>query len=156
MPNTGTITDKLPEIIDSTWGDVAQLLRAHFIDHGGELPDLNNDLDYSGSVSELIDSAVPLYDADLAELAYFHHNAAIAALTEQFGSADGDWPPGTFAAGLYCLIEAGVAKRWDDEAKDLWDDWTASLDTVDVRKFALQQLDAADVASETSSVEAEA
>ena len=156
MPDTVTLTDKLPEIIDSTWDDVAQLLRDHFIDHGGDLPDLHNDLDYSGSVSELIDSAVPIYNADLAELAYFHHDAAIAALTEQFGSADGDWPRGTFAAGLYSLIEAGVAKRWDDDAQELWDDWTAALDTATVRKFALQQLDAANEASETSSTDVEA
>ena len=119
MPNTAQLTDRLDEIIDSTWDDVTDLLKDYFVTHGGDLPCLHNDLDYSGDVAGLIDSAVPIYNAQLSELAYFHHDAAINSLVEQFGSADGDWPSGVFAAGLYCLIEQGVSRRWDEDGGPL-------------------------------------
>ncbi|NCW69600.1 MAG: hypothetical protein EBV86_13745 [Marivivens sp.] len=131
------LTDRLPEIIESAWQDVTDLLREYFVENGGDLPCLHNDLDYNGSVSEIIDSAVPIYTNQLNELAYFHHDAAIAKLVDTFGSADGDWPSGPFAAGLYSLIEEGINERWHADAEDLWDEFTESLDCVAVRKFAL-------------------
>ena len=139
MPNTAQLTDRLDEIIDSTWSDVTELLKEYFVANGGDLPCLSNDLDYDGGVADLIDYAVPIYSAQLKELAYFHHNAALSALVEQFGSADGDWPSGTFAAGLYCLIEQGVTQKWGEEAEDLWQEWLDELDTAIVRRFALEQ-----------------
>ena len=139
MPNTAQLTDRLDEIIGSTWDDVTELLKEYFVANGGDLPCLSNDLDYDGGVADLIDSAVPIYSAQLKELAYFHHNAALSALVEQFGSADGDWPSGTFAAGLYCLIEQGVTQKWGEEAEDLWQEWLDELDTAIVRRFALEQ-----------------
>ena len=139
MPNTAQLTDRLDEIIDSTWSDVTDLLKDYFIENGGDLPCLHNDLDYSGDVAGLIDSAVPIYNAELSELAYFHHDAALSALVDTFGSADGDWPSGAFAAGLYCLIEQGVSEKWHEEAEDLWQEWLDELDTATVRKCALAQ-----------------
>lgn len=140
QPNTAQLTDRLPEIIDSTWDEVVELLKEYFVIHGGDLPCLHNDLDYDGSISNLIDSAVPIYNAELSELAYFHHNDAIAALEEQFGSADGDWPSGTFAAGVYQLIDNGINVRWNEDAEDLWQEWLDEMDTPAVRKFALSQV----------------
>lgn len=137
MPNTAQLTDRLDEIIDSTWDDVVDLLKDYFVTHGGDLPCLHNDLDYSGDVAGLIDSAVPIYNAQLSELAYFHHDAALSALVDTFGSADGDWPSGAFAAGLYCLIEQGVHEKWHEEAEDLWQEWLDLLDDKAVRQFAL-------------------
>lgn len=137
MPTTVQLTDRLPEIIEAAWQDVTDLLREYFVENGGDFPCLQNDLDYSGSVSEIIDSAVPIYTSELNELAYFHHDAAIATLVETFGSADGDWPSGPFAAGLYSLIEEGINERWHADAEDLWEDCTESLDCAAVRKFAL-------------------
>lgn len=137
MSTTVQLTDNLPEIIDSTWDDVVELLKTYFVEHGGDLPCLHNDLDYSGAVAELIDSAVPIYTAELNELAYFHHDAAIAALVDTFGSADGDWPLGTFAAGLYQLIDNGINEKWHEQAEDLWQEWTDLLDDTAVRQFAL-------------------
>lgn len=139
MPNTATVTDRLPEIIDGVWDDLIQLMRDKFISDGGDLPDLYNDLDYSGDFTSLCDSAVPIYYSELNELAYFHHDAALTALTETYGSADGDWPMGPFAAGLYHLIEQGVSERYGQEAEDTWQEWTDALDSPAVRKFALAE-----------------
>ena len=149
MPNTAQLTDRLDEIIESTWDEVKELLKDYFIEHGGDLPCLHNDLDYSGDVAGLIDSAVPIYNAELSELAYFHHDAANSALVDTFGSADGDWPSGAFAAGLYCLIEQGVNEKWHEEAEDLWQEWLDELDTATIRKAALGQWTAAQPSTDT-------
>jgi hypothetical protein len=151
MPNTAQLTDRLDEIIESTWDDVVDLLKDYFVTHGGDLPCLHNDLDYSGDVAGLIDSAVPIYNAQLSELAYFHHDAALSALVDTFGSADGDWPSGAFAAGLYCLIEQGVGEKWDKEAEALWLEWLGELDTTTFRKAALAQWTAAQPSTDTES-----
>jgi hypothetical protein len=150
MPNTAQLTDRLDEIIDSTWNDVVDLLKDYFVTHGGDLPCLHNDLDYGGEVASLIDSAVPIYCADLNELAYFHHDAALSALVDTFGSADGDWPSGAFAAGLYCLIEQGVNEKWHEDAEDLWQEWLDELDTATIRKAALAQWTAAQSSPDTA------
>jgi len=156
MPNTAQLTDRLDEIIDSTWDDVVDLLKDYFVTHGGDLPCLHNDLDYSGEVASLIDSAVPIYNAELSELAYFHHDAAISALVDSFGSADGDWPNGAFAAGLYTLIEQGVNEKWHEEAEDLWQEWTDMLDDKTVRQFALSGWTAAQPSTEPATAPANA
>ena len=149
MPNTAQLTDRLDGIVESTWDEVKELLKDYFIEHGADLPCLHNDLDYSGDVALLIDSAVPIYNAELSELAYFHHEAALSALVDTFGSADGEWPSGAFAAGLYCLIEQGVSSRWDEEAEDLWQEWLDELDTATIRKAALGQWTAAQPSPDT-------
>lgn len=137
MPTTVQLTDRLPELIDSAWEQIVDLLRDYFVENGGDLPCLHHDLDYSGDVAQIIDSTIPIYCSQLNELAYFHHDAAIAALVDTYGSADGDWPLGTFAAGLYQLIENGINERWHADAEDLWQEWLDELDTAAVRKFAL-------------------
>ena len=142
MPNTVQLTDRLPEIIDSVWDDVVELLKQYFIEHDSSdsFPCLHNDLDYSGAVHELIDSAVPIYTSQLNELAYFHHDAAMSALSDQFGSIDGDWPSGPFAAGLYTLIEQGLAEKYDEDAEDLWESWMEELDSKEMRKLAIDRV----------------
>jgi len=153
---TATLTDRLPEIIDSVWDDLVELMRDKFIANGGDLPDLYNDLDYDGDFTSLCDSAVPIYTYQLDELAYFHHAAALAALTDTYGSIDGAWPMGPFAAGLYLLIEQGVAERYEQEAADLWEQWHNDLQDLaaercqDAATLAGQDEDPADYVSLTT------
>lgn len=141
MSDTVQLTDRLPEIIDSVWDDVVELLKQYFIEHNSSdsFPCLHNDLDHSGAVRELIDSAIPIYTAQLSELAYFHHDAAISALSYQYGVTNNDWPLGPFAAGLYCLIEQRLAELYDKDGEDLWESWTEELDTKEMRKLAIQR-----------------
>jgi hypothetical protein len=142
---TVQLTDRLPALIESAYEGVVDLLKEHFTE-GSEFPDLS-DLDYSGAVHELIDSTVPLYTNKLAELQYFHGDAAIQALIDTFGSIDGEWPMGPFAAGLYCLIEQGVSERYSDEAEDLWGEWADALDAPEFRRAAIVVVTAAAAAA---------
>jgi hypothetical protein len=123
VANTATITDTLPEIIDSAWSDIVEVLQRYFSDYPEEdCPDWS-DLDRDGSLHEIIDGSVPVYYVELDSLAYFHHREALAALDEQFGGISGDWPLGPFVAGLYCLIDEACRERFNDDAEDLWEDW---------------------------------
>lgn len=127
MLNTVTITDRLPKIIEDTWGEIVEVLQRYFEQYPDEdCPDWG-DLDRDGSLHEIVDSAVPTYSRDLDELAYFHQRDALAALQEQFGEISGEWPLGPFAAGLYCLIEEAVREQWDKEAEDLWARWQEEM-----------------------------
>ena len=85
-------------------------------------------------------SAVPMFMAEARR--HHRHIHELQALRDQFGSVDGDWPSGPFAAGLYSLIEQGISDRWHDNAEGLWDDWTAQLDTKQCRELALSLADA--------------
>ena len=143
MANTAQLTDRLDDLIRSACDGVLELLKDRFVEETDtDFPDLS-DLDYSGAVHELIDGTVPVYTAELRELAYFHHDAALKALSDQFGSVDGDWPSGPFAAGLYCLIQAGVGEWYADTASDAWDAWVDALEAPAIRRAAIAHADAA-------------
>lgn len=127
MPNTATVTDRLPELIKEAWDEIVEALQHYFDNYPEEdCPDWD-DLDRDGSLHEIIDSTVPIYNSDLDELAYFHQREALAALQEQFGEISGEWPLGPFAAGLYFLIEEAVRGQWDEEAEDLWTRWQEEM-----------------------------
>jgi hypothetical protein len=140
VPDTATLTDRLPAIIDGVTDSLRDLMADYFAEHEEtDFPCLHNDLDYSGAVHELIDGAVPIYNAQLAELAYFHHAEALAALHDQFGddAAAGNWPSGPFAAGLYCLIEQGVSEWYAADGEDLWHSWVEALEAPAIRRAAI-------------------
>lgn len=148
--STVTLTDTLPGLIESACDGVRELLEQWFIEHEDrDLPCLYNDLDYSGSVHELIESTIPVYTADLQALAYFHHESVIAALSEQFGSdaLSVDWQSGAFAAGLYCLIDRGVSYWYGSAAEDLWDSWLEALDSPELRRAAIAKVAQSDSAT---------
>ena len=63
MSETVTLTDKLPELIQSAVDEVEILLGEYWEDNPEEtFPCLNNDLDYSGRVHEIVDGTVPIYN----------------------------------------------------------------------------------------------
>lgn len=91
------IDDNLQEIIDSAIEDVKNEL-FEFLDDNpdtDETPDLNNDLDYSGRIHEIIDGAVPIYTKNQVDLWYLHGDK----FEEAFDTLD--------------LSEVRKAGRWD-------------------------------------------
>jgi hypothetical protein len=131
---------------------VRDLLKQWFIEHEDrDFPCLHNDLDYSGAVHEVIDGTVPIYTAELQALAFFHNDAAMAALSERFGAdaLSGAWPSGPFAAGLHCLIQQGVSDWYADDAESLWDSWLEALDSPELRRAALAKVAESDYLDNT-------
>jgi len=123
------IEDNLDEIVEDTIEEVKNLLLRYLEDNPDEedLPDLYNDLDYDGSVHEIIDGAVPIYDKEIDDLFYLYgdlferafENAGIGDKTDE-GFPNG-WKPGA----IYCYIEDEVNKWWFNDAEDIFEAWKA-------------------------------
>ena len=87
--------------------EVRQAIRQWAADH----PD-NDDIDYDGSLHEIVDSAVPLHTSDLMELAAEH--IALAVNEPELGPAfDGAPTPVN-------IVAANVYEYLMDKANDEW------------------------------------
>ena len=126
------IHDELHDIIERVKAEVTELLFAYlddepYDDEPTSAPCLNNALDYDGSVSTIIDSAVPVYTAEIDDIFYLHR----AKVEDAFDNAglgsknDDDWPNGWRAAAIYLYIEQEIAVWYSDEAETICLDWWA-------------------------------
>jgi hypothetical protein len=89
------------------------------------LPDLGNDLDYSGAIHEIIDGSVPIYTKEINDIFYLHPEVEDAFDNAGIGEKeDGPgWPCGWKAAAIYCYIEQEVHEWYRDNAGELFDEW---------------------------------
>ena len=140
MSETVTLTDELPELIQSAVDEVEILLGEYWEDnHEETFPCLNNNLDYDGRVHEIVDGAVPIYTHELDALEYFHGRDGRERLDEEFGPTKEEagkegWPMGKFPAAVYQLIMDGVNKWYQDDAEDIWDGWNEHIQSKAIRK----------------------
>ena len=127
MKKTIEIEDNLQEIVDSCIEDVKTEL-ANFLTENPDTdktPCLNNDLDYSGAIHEIIDGAVPIYTQEINDLFYLYG----AKIEEAFDNAgigkkeDKGWPMGWKAAAIYCYIEQKVNSWYQKNADDIFFAW---------------------------------
>lgn len=90
-----------------------------------ELPDLGNDLDYSGAIHEIIDGSVPIYTKEIDDTFYLYGSEIEQAFDDAGISEKEDkgWPMGWKAAAIYCYIESKVHEWWHDNAQDVYDEW---------------------------------
>lgn len=129
---TVEIEDNLDEIIETTIDEVKQLLLDYLNDNPdtSEVPDLYDDLDYSGDIHEIIDGSVPIYTGEIEDLFYLYGNE----FEETFDNAgigdknNDNWPSGWKAAAIYCYIEKEVADWYYREAEDIFEEWKGEQD----------------------------
>ena len=127
MKRTIEINDTLQETIDALTSDVTDLLTSWCDDNKPEdCPDLYNDLDYSGSVHELIDGAVPIYYSEIDGLYYLYGDEFEQAYRDA-GIGDGTEDNHKQVA-IYCYLEQQVADWWNDNAEQIFDDWNEAKD----------------------------
>ena len=91
-----------------------------------ETPDLFNDLNYSGSIHEIIDSAVPIYTGEQNDLRYLYGDLFEQAFDDAGIGEKQDgpgWPMGWKAAAIYCYIKQQVCEWYNDNAEDIFTDW---------------------------------
>ena len=104
------ITDPLPSIIEGAWEEISEQIKDRTLSF--------DELDYDGSVHEVIDSrATELLhsEKEFRSYLYFHGDEGLKALSSAFGNTnDEDWPNGSLVAGAYQLIKEGLWMR-DDE-----------------------------------------
>lgn len=127
MKRTIEIDDTLQDCVDEAIDSVKEEL-ARYLDENKDtesLPCLNNDLDYSGAIHEIIDGAVPIYTQEITDIFYLHGDEVEQAFDDAgIGSKDDKgWPMGWKAAAVYCYIEAQVQEWYQKEADDIFAEW---------------------------------
>ena len=116
------IEDTLDDNVQCAIDEVSELLENAFKEDPEEEspPDLS-DLNYSGGVSEIVDSSVPMYTHEIETTWYLHSNRLEQAYED---SGIGDNPrENSGMVAIYCYIEQQVYGWYDEHADDLWEDW---------------------------------
>jgi hypothetical protein len=120
------IEDTLQDRVDSAILDVRDELDRYLDENEPDkVPDLGNDLDYSGTIHEIVDGSVPIYDKEIDDIFYLHGRDVEAAFDDAgIGEKkDGGWPSGWRPAAIYCYIDQQVRGWYDDRAEDIFEDW---------------------------------
>jgi hypothetical protein len=121
MKRTVEIEDVLGSCVESAIDKVKDLLEEYIKENdSGSLPDINNDLDYSGSVHEIIDRSVPDYYKVIDDTWYLYKDDLIEAYEN---SGMGENPmDGNGTVAIYCYIEQKVGEWYRKEAQDIFDE----------------------------------
>jgi hypothetical protein len=117
------IDDTLEERVDSAIEDVKQALLDYLEQNPDtyKVPDLGNDLDYSGAIHEIVDGAVPIYTKEIEDTWYLYGNE----LEESYENAGvGDNPRENYGmAAIYYYISDKVYEWYRDNAEDIFNEW---------------------------------
>jgi hypothetical protein len=120
------IEDTLQDRVDSAIEDVKdELLRYCDDNEPDKLPDLGNDLDYSGTIHEIVDGSVPIYTKEIRDIFYLHGSEVEEAFDNAgFDSKDDkDWPLGWKPAAIYSYIQEQVHEWYNDHAEEVFEEW---------------------------------
>lgn len=124
MKRTIEIEDSLSERVDSAIEDVKQCLLDYLKENEPDsLPDLGNDLDYDGSIHEIVDGSVPVYTYEI-KCAWFLHGNDLGQAYENAGIGDNPMENDGMAA-IYCYIDQAVREWYDGNAEDIFEQWQA-------------------------------
>ena len=119
------IEDTLDERVQNAIDEVQELLEQYIKDNPDDgVPDLYNDLDYSGSVHEIIDSSVPIYTGEIEDTWYLYGNELERAYDDAGIGSNPRESNGM--AAIYFYIEQQVAEWYNDNAEDIYEELTES------------------------------
>ncbi len=127
MKRTIEIEDNLDEIVESAIDSVKTEL-LDFLEANpdqDELPCLNNDLDYSGAIHEITDSAVPCYTYNLKSLYFLYENELDQAFDNAGCSTRDEAGDNYIAQAVYFYIQEKINEWYYAEAQDVFDQWIA-------------------------------
>lgn len=128
MKRTIEIEDTLQERVDSAIEDVKQEL-LNFLESNPDfdgVPCINNDLDYSGAIHEIIDVSVPIYTHEIDSTMFLYGSEIEEAFDNAgFGTHDDfkSCPLGWQGAAIYCYIQEQVNDWYQNNAADVVDEW---------------------------------
>lgn len=128
MKRTIEIEDTLQERVDSAIEDVKQELLNYLEKNPDtdELPCLNNDLDYSGAIHEIVDGSVPIYTKEIEDTWYMHASELKGAY-EDAGVGDNPREHDGMSA-IYFYIQQEVNEWYRCNAQDIFDEWKEPRD----------------------------
>jgi hypothetical protein len=117
------IDDVLPDCVAGAIDEVERELRDYIKENKpDEVPCLSNDLDYSGSVHEIVDGAVPIYTGQI-EAVWFLHGRDLEEAYETAGIGSNPRENNGMAA-IYCYIERKVMEWYHDNAERIFEEMT--------------------------------
>ena len=123
MKRTIEIEDNLQERVSIAIDEVKQELLNYLEKNPDtdELPCINNDLDYSVAIHEIVDSNVPIYTSEIRTIWYLYDHQ----LCESYHMAGvGDDPhENDGMSAIYFYIMNKVQEWYNDNAQDIFDDW---------------------------------
>lgn len=124
------IEDSLKARCDSAIEDVKQALLDYLKENPDtdSLPCLNNDLDYSGTIHEIVDGSVPIYTKEIEDTWYLY----ASELEEAYENAGvGDNPrENNGMAAIYYYIHDAVNTWYSDNAEEVFTEWREAQDKV--------------------------
>ena len=126
MKRTIEIDDTLQDCVDGAIEQVeAELISFLEQNERDEVPCLNNDLDHSGRIHEIVDGAVPIYTQQITDIFYLHGDEVEQAFDDS-GCGDKNnlrWPCGWKTAAVYTYIEQKVQEWYHKNAEAIFDKW---------------------------------
>lgn len=116
------INDVLPDCVASAIEEVETALRDYLAENPDcdKTPCLNNDLDYDGSIHEIVVGAVPIYTAEI-KAAWFLHGDDLEQAYENAGVGKNPRDNNGITAIYYYIYEK-VAEWYSDNAREIWHD----------------------------------
>jgi len=124
---TVEINDTLNEIINDVENKIKELTFSYLNENPDleEPPELYGDLDYDGSVTEIIDSSIPIYNKEINDLFYLYGDRFEFAFDDAgIGEKkDEGFPNGWRPAAIFCYIEQEVADWYENEKNAIYEQW---------------------------------
>ncbi|NBW12081.1 MAG: hypothetical protein EBR82_29025 [Caulobacteraceae bacterium] len=105
------VDDVLPDCVETALEQVNDLLRDYIKDNSPDKIPLLGDLDYSGSVHEIVDGAVPIYTSQI-EAAWFLHGSELEAAYENAGVGENPRESNGGAAIYFYIYEKVAEWYW--------------------------------------------
>ena len=123
MKRTIEIDDTLQERVDDAIEAVKDCLIDYLTDNPDvtDTPCINNDLDYAGTIHEIIDSAVPIYTNEIEGLWYLYKDEFVEAY-DNVGFGDNPLENNGMTA-IYCYLNAKVDEWYESNATDVCGAW---------------------------------
>ena len=116
------IDDTLEERLESAIEDVKNELESYLDDNEPDsLPCLQNDLNYSGAIHEIIDGSVPVYTKEIND-AWYLHGSELEEAYDDAGVGNNPRENNGMAA-IYYWIEQQVNEWYSDKAEDIFEEW---------------------------------
>jgi predicted Zn-dependent protease with MMP-like domain len=114
------IEDQIPDLVNDAIDGVKEILKDYVEENKSDsLPDIN-DLDYSGSVHELIDGLIPVYDKKIEDIWFLHKKDLIGAY-EDSGVGNNPMENNGMSA-IYFYLHQEVNNWYSENAQDYFDE----------------------------------
>ena len=123
MKRTIEVEDTLEGRVESAIEDVKSELESYLNNNPDtdSVPCLNNDLDYSGAIHEIVDGSVPVYTHEI-KTAWFLHGSELENAYHNAGVGDNPMENDGMAA-IYFYIMEQVQEWYRDNAEEIFESW---------------------------------